>query len=145
MGLLAGQWVWGKEGVGENPSPTRVPVLWAGGRGRTAACFSRGPRWVSGCVKPWTPALMGWTEGTLKSLGLTEARENRFSVLDIPDATVCHRRAENKVGSPGVAQSALELKRGEGRERGGAGWFPSRQKSLVWSVAGVQEGLLGRS
>lgn len=100
------------------------------------------PGWVSGCVKPWTPALMGWTEGNLKSLGLTEARDNRFSVLDIPDATVCHRRAENKVGSPGVAQSALELKRGEGRERRGAGWFPRRPESLVRSVAGVQKGLM---
>ena len=24
------QWVWEKEGVGENPHPARVPVLWAG-------------------------------------------------------------------------------------------------------------------
>lgn len=23
--------MWGKEGRGENPSPTRVPVLWVGG------------------------------------------------------------------------------------------------------------------
>jgi hypothetical protein len=43
---------------GENPPPTRVLVVWAGGLGKTAACFPRGPRWVSGCVKPLTPA--GW-------------------------------------------------------------------------------------
>ena len=39
-------------------------------------------------------------------LGLTEARDNRFSVSDIPDAAVCLGRAENKVEAPGVAQSA---------------------------------------
>ena len=26
-------------GVGENPSPARVPVLWVGGHGRTAHAF----------------------------------------------------------------------------------------------------------
>jgi hypothetical protein len=28
--------------VGENPCPARVPVLWAGGHERTAACFPQG-------------------------------------------------------------------------------------------------------
>ena len=87
----------GKRGVGENPHPARVPVLWAGGRGRTATRFARGPRWASGCVKPLTPHSGWWTRGSPRSLGLTEARDNRFSVSDIPNFAVCHRRAENKV------------------------------------------------
>jgi hypothetical protein len=33
-----GLWVLGKRGVGQNPSPARVPVLWVGRRGKTA-CF----------------------------------------------------------------------------------------------------------
>ena len=45
---------------------------------------------------PW-----GWRGSSLESLGLTEARDDRFSVLDIPDAAGCHRRAENEVGHKG--------------------------------------------
>ena len=62
--------------------------------------------------------LLGTEELALGSLGLTEARDNRFSVLDIPDAAGCHRRAENKVGTLGVALSALGCLREKGqRER----------------------------
>jgi hypothetical protein len=49
------------------------------------------------------PAHGGWTRGSLRSLGLMEARDNRFLVLGIPDATGHHRRAENKMRSPGAA------------------------------------------
>jgi hypothetical protein len=61
-----------------------------------------------------------WTRGSLRSLGLTETRDNRFSVSGIPDTA----GAENKMGDPGVTQSALGPKGGEGREKGGARWFP---------------------
>jgi hypothetical protein len=47
----------------ENPHPTRVPVLWAGRHGRTAAHFPRSLRWVSGCVKPLTPARQAVDKG----------------------------------------------------------------------------------
>ena len=52
-----------------------------------------------------------------------EARDNRFSVSDIPDAAGHHGRAESKLGDSGVAQPASGSKGGEGKERGGAGWF----------------------
>ena len=45
--------------MGENLLPTRVPLLWAGGPRRTAACFPLDPKWASGYVKPQTP-LGGW-------------------------------------------------------------------------------------
>jgi hypothetical protein len=59
-----GQWTLGcgggggcdVKGFGENSSPARVPVFWAGRRRRTAACFPRGPGWVSSCVKSLAPA-----------------------------------------------------------------------------------------
>jgi hypothetical protein len=68
----------------------------------------------------------GWTRGRTLSLGLTEARDNMFLGLDIPDAVGHHGRAESKKGAPlGVAQPAPGLK-GEGRGGGGAGWLPRR-------------------
>jgi hypothetical protein len=42
---------------------------------------------------------------------------------------------------PGMARSAPGPKGGEGRERGGTGWFSCGRESLVRSMAGVQEGL----
>ena len=67
----------------------------------------------------------------------------RFSALGIPDTTGYQGSAENRMGALGAAQSALELKGGEGRERvGGAGWFSHGQESLVGSVARAQKGLL---
>ena len=47
------------KGVGENPWPARVPVLWAGRHGRAAAHFPHGPGWVSGCGKPLDPSSVG--------------------------------------------------------------------------------------
>ena len=65
--------------------------------------------------------LLGTEELALGSLGLTEARDNRFSVLDIPDAAGCHGRAENKVEARWVAWSAWGLKgdRAVGKAFGG--------------------------
>jgi hypothetical protein len=53
-----------------------------------------------------------------------ESRDNRFSVPDIPVVAGHHGRAENKVEDLGAARSAPGPKGGEGRERGGTGWFP---------------------
>jgi hypothetical protein len=47
-------------------------------------------------------------ELALGSLGLTEARDDRFSVLEIPDATECHGRAENKVRARGQLSQPSE-------------------------------------
>ena len=82
-----------------------------------------------------TQARGEWKRGNQRSLGLTEARDNRFSVLGIPDTTGHYGRAENKMGAPRVTWSSPGLKGGEARERGGTGWFPLRQESLVWSMA----------
>lgn len=40
-------------------------------------------------------------EPVLGCLGYREARDNRFSLLDIPGTAVCRGRAENKVGTLG--------------------------------------------
>lgn len=80
------------KGVGENLSPARVPVLWAGILRSTAASFQRGPGWVSDCGRHRTPARGDWgvwTSGILRSLSLMDARDNRLSVSGIPD-TVGH-------------------------------------------------------
>ena len=52
-------------------------------------------------------------------LGLTEARDNRFSVSGIPDTAGHHGRAENKLGGPGGISFSPgdEERRGQG-ERG---------------------------
>ena len=62
-------------------------------------------------------ALRRWTRGSPRSLGLTEARDNRFLVSGIPDTAGHLGRAENKMGAPGVDWSAL----GPRKERAGAG------------------------
>jgi hypothetical protein len=50
--------------------------------------------------------------------------------------------AENRIGSLGSTQFR-GTKGGEGRTRGGAGWFPCGwRESLVRSMAGAQDGLL---
>ena len=98
------------------------------------------PGWVPGCRKPQTPAPGRWTRGSLRSLGLTEARDNRFSVSGIPDATGHCRRAENKVGAQEAAQSSLK-RRGQGEM--GLWVILTLRESLVQSMAGAQEGLPG--
>jgi hypothetical protein len=74
-----------------------------------------------------------------------EARDDRFSISDIPDVTVCLRRAENKVRALGMAQSVPEPKgRREQGEKGGR-WVVStrvRVLGLVWWLK-TQGGLLG--
>jgi hypothetical protein len=127
------------KGVGENPRPTRVAVLWAGNL-EDCSSLSTQP-WVGAWLcEAMDPVLRGWWTGSSpRSLGLMEARDNRFSVSDIP--ALCLRRAKNKVGAPGATQSAPGSKRGEGRGRGGAGWFPPGRESLVLSLARAQEGL----
>jgi hypothetical protein len=78
-------------------------------------------------------------ESALRYLGRTEAKDDRFSVLDIPDAAGCHRRAENKVGTLGVALSALGCLREKGqREKvlGGSCKDESPWSSLAAGSAG---------
>jgi hypothetical protein len=117
-----------------------LPEFWCSGwvEQRIATCF---PCSQGGClaVGSYGPALGGWTRGGHRSLDLKESKDNRFSVSGIPDTAEHCGRAENKMGAPGAARSAQEPKGGEGRERGGAGWFPLVRESLVWSMAGTQE------
>ena len=63
-----------------------------------------GPRHLpeSGSDSQVPQTLLGtMEEPVLGSLGCTEAREDRFSLSNIPEAAVCCRRAENRWGPPG--------------------------------------------
>jgi hypothetical protein len=71
----------------------------------------------------------GWTMGSQRSLGLTEDRDNMFSVSGIPNTAGHGGRAENKMGALGAAWSTPGPKGGEGREREDTGWFPHRRGS----------------
>jgi hypothetical protein len=75
--------------------------------------------WLFKAMEP-QPA-RGWTRGSPRSLGLTEPRDNRFSVSGITDAAGHCRRTEKKVWNLGVAWSSPGPKGGEGRGRKGAG------------------------
>jgi len=86
---------------------------------------------VSGCAKLLDPS-SAW--GSPRSLGLTEARDNRFSVSGIPDTAGHCGRAENKMPPP-TAWSAPGLK---GRERGVLGGSHSGESP--WSVPGWSAG-----
>jgi hypothetical protein len=69
------------------------------------------------------PAHKGWTRGSTRSLVLTEARDNRFSVSGIQDTAGHRGRPKNKIGTLGSSVSPRP-KEGEGRDRGATGWFP---------------------
>ena len=136
-----GPWAWGDKGSGRKPPPARVLVLWVGRRRRTAAHFARARGRCLAVGSHGTQPARGWTRGSLRSLGLTEARDNRLSVLGISDTARYRVRAQNKMGAPRAAGSSPGPKGGGGRGRGGAVWFPRGRESLVQSLAGVQEGL----
>ena len=57
-------------------------------------------------------------------MGLIDARDNRFSVSDISDATVCRRRAENNVEAQ-VAAGTTPGPKGEGK---GESFIVERQR-----------------
>ena len=82
------------------------------------------------------PALRRVARDNPRSLDLTEARDNRFSVLGIPDTAGHLGRAENKVGAPGAARR--EERAGERGRWVVPTWV---RESLVLSMAGAQEGL----
>ena len=86
--------------------------------------------------RPRTP-LRGWGRRNLKSTqnlrACTEAGEERFSLSDIPDATVCHGRAENKVGARGWTVTwGLREKRTGGES---SGRFSQGRESLSCAAA----------
>ena len=86
-----------------------------------------------------TSVRWGWKGSNLRSLGLTEARDDRLSVLDIPDVTVCLRRAENEVVAPlGSSFSpGAKGRRGQG-ERGD--WVVPMQARALGLVHGWSTG-----
>ena len=130
-----GHWAWGMgggEGRGRKPSSHQSSVS----LGKSLAVGSHGmsarPGWGGGGEGG------GSTKGSPKSLGFMEAR---FSVSDIPD-TIGDHRSENKM--PPLAPVGLDSPWAEGRGGQGervTGWFPCWQETLVWSMAGAQEGL----
>jgi hypothetical protein len=50
---------------------------------RISVCSLCGPRWASGCGKPWNPSPPGWRESNLRFLGLIESRYDCFYLSDI--------------------------------------------------------------
>ena len=72
-------------------------------------------------------------EPVLGSLDRMEARDDRFSLLDIPDAAVCRRRAENRL----LGGLRPRGQREKSRRRAVAGY---RGDKRVWlaQVAGLE-------
>lgn len=64
--------------------------------------------WLWEATEPHLPG--GWTKESPRSLGLMEAKDNRFLVLGIPDTAGHLGRAENKMGALGAALSSPGLK-----------------------------------
>jgi hypothetical protein len=81
--------------------------------------------------------------GSQRFLCLTEFRDNRFSVLSIPDRAGYLGRAEKKIGSP-VGRSASLLAKGR-REEDSGWWVVPMQVRILGPVCGggggAQEGL----
>ena len=84
---------------------------WADMGGLTATCFPRGPGWVSGCVKPRTPAWQVVDKGQSRYQFLSRGHLMLDTVEEL----------RTKWGPPGG--SSVRLKRGEGRRRGTLGGF----------------------
>ena len=72
------------KGVGENPHLARVMVLWAGRLRRLLLAFYTAPGGCLAVGSHWTLVQQGVDTGSPRSLGLLEARDNRFSVSGIP-------------------------------------------------------------
>jgi hypothetical protein len=86
------------------------------------------------------PALGGWTRGGPRSLGLMEARDNRFSVSGIPDTARHCRRPENKMGARGQLgqpQGQREERVLGGSHSSGSPWsglWLKHRKAFLWEV-----------
>ena len=115
--------------------------------GKGTVCGPRGTE-ESGSISPAPQTLLGTVEEpVLGSLGHMEARDIRFSVLDIPDAAVCHGRAEIKEGTlwrtlvhglkgKGLKQSSGRLPWG-GESLVSSGSLLCRWLGLVAAIAGM--------
>jgi hypothetical protein len=96
---------------------------------RCSAMRSHSTRGGGGTVwDPWRPAGMvqrPWT--------CMEARDDRFSLLDIPDGSACWRKAENSVWD------LCRYRPGKKGKRHGesSGRLSRRGESLSWSVVGL--------
>jgi hypothetical protein len=122
-----------KKGERENPEnsrPARVPVLWAGGEGRTVQSFHAALDGHRAVLSHW-PHTAGGGQGA--------APGTRISASIIPCWT--GGGAENRIGAPGQHLS-LGMKGGGGSGRGGIECFPQGSESLFRSMARAQDGLL---
>ena len=80
----------GKRKEEESQRSARDPVLWAGGRGRTAGCF---PGWAYGCVKPLTPHS--------GMVGVDKEQPPVSGSQSLASHAGYSRGAENRIGAPG--------------------------------------------
>jgi hypothetical protein len=76
LGAREGEIKWGVGG--DDLSPARAWGHWAGKRGSWTAHTLFAARQASGCEKPRHPRLQEWGRSSPGSLGLTEARDDRF-------------------------------------------------------------------
>lgn len=74
-------------------------------------CEAAGP-----CSGGWGRHGLG-SDSWVGSLGHVEARDDRFTVSDIPDTDGCRRRAENEVGTPRGSSVSPRAKGRRGRRR----------------------------
>ena len=123
----------GKRGVGENPSPARVLVFWAGRCGRTVHTFHEAPGGYLAVLSHW-PHTAGGGQGA--------APGTRFSISSIHRI---HRRSWEKNRGPGAALCPAD-KRRQGRQRGW-GWVVPTQARILgqvhsWSTGRPSGGLL---
>ena len=88
----------------------------------------------------WTLVQQGVDTGSPRSLGLMEARDNRFSVSGIPDTARHCRRPENKMGARGQLgqpQGQREERVLGGSHSSGSPWsglWLKHRKAFLWEV-----------
>lgn len=133
---LQGHGCGGKRGVGENPHPARVPVLWAGGHQRTAAHFPCGP---GGCLG----GCLSLGNHSPHSVGGGQGGSPRHQVPNLLWHPMLYTEEELRTDwGPQGWHWALGPKGGECKGRVGAGCFPIGEESLVQSVVSAQKDLL---
>jgi hypothetical protein len=102
-----------------------LPEFWCSGRadvGGLPHAFHVAPGGCLAVGSHGTQPTRGWTRGSLRPLGLTEAKDSKFSVSDVAGHG---RRAENKLGAPGTAWSSLGPKKERARREGALDGFHS--------------------
>jgi hypothetical protein len=138
---IVGHWAWGNQGNWRKPQSRQSSS--ALGRQTLEDCCTFSMRsWVGVWLWEATePSPAGGGQGAVRSLWASlrpEITGSQPSASQMPLDTAEELR--RKLGPQGRLGHPQDLKGGEDRERGSAGKFPYRRKSLVRSMAGVSMG-----